>query len=97
MGAVDGVIMMNYNRNCYDTAVTNQVTTAQSNNQPIYIACELQPANNSTGLTENMTYNGVGLQTLYLNWQQLEQQYNYNNLSFCFDDLDSLQSLYTAN
>lgn len=97
MGAVDGVIMMNYNRNCYATAVTDQVTTAQSNNQPIYIASELQPANNTTGLTDNMTYNGVGLQTLYLNWQQLEQQYNYNNLSFCFDDLDSLQSLYTAN
>ena len=97
MGLVDGVIMMNYNRNCYATAVTDQVTTAQSNKQPIYIASELQPANNTTGLTDNMTYNGVGLQTLYLNWQQLEQQYNYNNLSFCFDDLDSLQSLYTAN
>lgn len=97
MGAVDGVIMMNYNRNCYDTAVTNQVTTAKTNGQPIYIACELQPANSSTGLTDNMTYNNIGLQTLYLNWKQLEQQYNYNNLSFCYDDLDSLQSLYTAN
>lgn len=97
MCAVDGVIMMNYNRNCYDTAVTDQVTTAKTNGQPIYLACELQPSNSSTGLTDNMTYNNIGLQTLYLNWQQLETQYNYENLSFAYDDLESLQALYKTN
>lgn len=96
MGAVDGVIMMNYNRNCYDTAVTAQVTTAQSNKQQIYIAAELQPVNSANGITTNTTYADVGLQTLYLNWLTLQNQYNYENLGFTYDDLSSLQALYTT-
>lgn len=92
MSCVDEVLMMNYNRNCYDTAITDQVNTAKSNNQQIFSIAELQTTQ-QTGLTSNETYATVGLQQLFNNWTTLANQYNYANLGFAFDDLDALQAL----
>ena len=92
MGAVDEVLFMNYNRNCYDTCLNDEVATAKANNQQIFSIAELQTTE-QTGLTANETYAGVGLQQLFNNWTTLSTQYNYANLGFAFDDLEALQAL----
>lgn len=90
----NGVMVMNYNRNIYQTMLTPYLDYSQSQNKEIYSIAELQPV--SSSLTSDLTYNQVGLRVLNNNWYNLFIQYNYEKLSFAFDDYTYLKILNTS-
>lgn len=89
----DEIMVMNYNRNTYATTMDSMITYAKTNNKIIYSLAEFQPPNES--IADNITYFNIGLYTLTQNWLVLQNKYNYEYLSFAYDDYTALRSLLT--
>lgn len=93
MSNCDEPMIMNYNVNTYETSMDSMINYAKTNNQVLYSLAEFQPPNAS--ITENTTYFNIGLNTLTQNWLTLQNKYNYEYLSFAYDDYTALRSLLT--
>ncbi len=89
----DEVMVMNYNRNTYETAMDSIVNYAKTNNKVLYSIAEFQPPNST--ITENTTYFNIGINTVIQNWLTLQEKYSYNYLSFAYDDYTAIRSLLT--
>lgn len=89
----DEVHVMNYNRNAFSTAMDNEVAYCKTKNKSIYSVAETQAPNDQYGVTDDVTYYGVGLDQLNNDWQVLKNKYSYDNLNFAYHDYAAMKVL----
>lgn len=86
----DGISIMNYNRKIMKKGLEKEIEFTKKYAKPIDNISEFNPMNADE---ENLTFWYGGLVNALEEWKKLEQEFNYQRLTFSFHDLKALMAL----
>ena len=89
----DEIIIMNYNRYVFESAMDTEIAIAKRKQKKIVSAAECQPVNSDYDVTEHITYAYVGLEALEKDWEKLNEKYQYEGLGFAFHHYEAIKKL----
>lgn len=89
----DEVVVMNYNRYVFDTAMDTEIKLAKEKGKRIISAAECQEVNEAYGVIEHITYANEGLDILQQDWNKLSKKYQYDQLGFAYHHYEAIKAL----